>query len=349
MAPAVSFDEVDRDVNWLGLDIGGANIKAADGRGWARSVPFALWRDPHGLSAALRGVLEEAPRFGSVAVTMTGELCDCFRSKADGVRHILASVKTAAAGRDVLVYLVDGRFVEVEEARDVPYLAAASNWHALAAFACRFVPDGEDGLLIDIGSTTTDIVPLVGGRPCAKGQSDTERLLAGELVYTGVGRTPVCAVVDSLPWRGLDCPVAAELFATTGDAYATIGELAEDPDAKWTADGRPLTLEYARERLARMICADKSSFDSTDARVAAEAICASQVERLDVAMRTVLAGLSDRPCTFVLSGSGEFLARRLAACVQGEAKLVSLEKVLGAAASASATAHAVAILAAEAR
>ena len=76
-------------MSWLGLDIGGANLKAADGRGWARSVPFALWRDPQGLAEALATLVESAPTAERLAVTMTGELCDCFRSKAEGVRHIL--------------------------------------------------------------------------------------------------------------------------------------------------------------------------------------------------------------------------------------------------------------------
>ncbi len=85
-------------MTWLGLDIGGANLKAADGRGWAHSVPFALWRNPQGLIGALAALVETAPAAERLAVTMTGELCDCFRSKAEGVRHILAAVVQVARG-----------------------------------------------------------------------------------------------------------------------------------------------------------------------------------------------------------------------------------------------------------
>ena len=88
------------------------------------------------------------------------------------------------------------------------------------------------------------------------GCNDTDRLLAGELVYTGVGRTPICAITDWLPWRDARCPVAAEVFATAADAYVILGDLPEQPTDTSTADGRPLTKEFARERLARMICAD---------------------------------------------------------------------------------------------
>src|SRR4026209_2368437 len=109
-------------MSWLGLDIGGANLKAADGRTWARSVPFPLWKDPAGLPAALSALFHSAPNSSGIAVTMTGELCDCFVTKVEGVRHILSAVVSAAEGRDVLVYLVDSRFASPAEARNVPYL-----------------------------------------------------------------------------------------------------------------------------------------------------------------------------------------------------------------------------------
>src|SRR6187200_1099062 len=102
---------------WLALDIGGANLKAADGRGWALSVPFALWRQPEKLADALAALVAAAPPFDRVAVTMTGELCDCFRTKADGVRHILAAMAEVASGRECWVYLVDGELVTLDAAR----------------------------------------------------------------------------------------------------------------------------------------------------------------------------------------------------------------------------------------
>ncbi len=230
----------------LGLDIGGANLKAADGRGWARSVPFALWREPSVLSSALRKLVVLAPNFDRIAVTMTAELCDCFRSKAEGVRHILgAVVEVFLPEHDVRVYLVDGRLGPIESALERPELAAASNWHVLARFAGRYT-EGRPGMLVDIGSTTTDIVPLAAGEVASTARTDTERLVAGELVYTGVGRTPVCAVVDRLPYLGRQSPVAAELFATTADAYLLLDEIPEQADAAWTADGRPLTCASLR-------------------------------------------------------------------------------------------------------
>jgi len=331
-------------MSWLGLDIGGANLKASDGHGWAHSVPFPLWREPDRLSAALIELIADSPPFEAIAVTMTGELCDCFRTKSEGVLHILDAVERSAPTCRVLAYLADGRLVSLDEARCSPRLAAASNWHVLASFAARFV-QVDVGLLIDIGSTTTDLAPLIGGRPRAQGCDDTSRLLAGELVYSGVGRTPICALTTWLPWRGSRCPVAAELFATTADAYVVLGELAEEPEYTNTADGRPLTRRFARERLARMICADSATFTDADAWVAAERVTKAQFERLRQAARLVDATLMQPPTTVVVSGAGEFLAGKLVRECWPEAEIVSFSERIGGAASQCAPAHALAILA----
>ena len=271
-------------MSWLGLDIGGANLKAANAAGWAHSVSFALWRDPEGLAAGLAALIARAPAADRLAVTMTGELCDCFRTKAEGVRHILAAVSAVADRREVRVYLTDGRFVSVDEANESPSLAAASNWRALAEFACRYAAGGA-GLVIDVGSTTTDIVPIIGGRVAPRGSNDTERLALGELLYSGVGRTPVCAVTRWLPWRDTLCPVAAELFSTTADAYLLLAEISEDPAAAWTADGRPLTMECARQRLARQICADAEDLSPGDLNRMAGFIRNAQLTQLKEAIQ----------------------------------------------------------------
>jgi (4-(4-[2-(gamma-L-glutamylamino)ethyl]phenoxymethyl)furan-2-yl)methanamine synthase len=332
-------------MSWLGLDIGGANLKAADGRGWASSEPFALWREPEQLTGELEKTIRRAPEANRLAVTMTGELCDCFRTKAEGIRHILAAVRQAALSRDVWVYRADGRFVDVEDAGEQPRLTAASNWRATAEFACRYV-EGRSGILIDVGSTTTDIVPLVDGHARPRGLNDTERLLAGELVYSGVCRTPICALTYSLPWHGQPCPVAAEFFSTTADAYVLLGLLPEEPCATWTADGRPLTAKFARERLARMVCADSSSFTSNDGRLAAEYVVERQLDQLRVAVTQATGAVESIECA-VICGAGEFLASRTVRDTFSNAEVISLAGRLGPKVSKCGPAHALAVLAAE--
>lgn len=294
----------------LALDIGGANVKLAHSCGVVRSRQFALWREPKGLARVVAEEAGKLPPFEALLLTMTAELCDCFATKREGVRFVLDALAEAIPGKPIAVWGLDARFHPVEITRVQPALAAASNWLALATFAATQVATGT-GLLIDVGSTTTDLIPFRDGVVAISGRTDTERLGSGELVYAGVRRTPVCALAASLPFRGRATGLCAELFATTHDVYLTLGSLPEDPDNLDTADGRPATAEGARDRLARMVGADREGFTADDAKALAkaadEALLLRLVESADRVCRTV----GERPGTVVVSGSGEFLARRV--------------------------------------
>lgn len=333
-------------MNWLAVDIGGANLKAADGRGFAVAYAFPLWKQFPQLVAELRSLIAEAPPSDHLAVTMTGELADCFETRSEGVRRILAAVAEAAGGRHTRVYLVDGRLVSPAVALSHPLLAAASNWHALAAFAARYV-QGRPAVLLDIGSTTCDIVPIIDGRPAARGTDDAQRLLAGELVYTGVERSPVCAVVRELPYGGGECPVAQELFATTRDAYLILQGLPEAPNDHNTADGRPATRAAARARLARMVCADTDTFSDEDAWIAADAIAATQAEHVARALDRVAQLMANPPEVLVISGHGDALVDRVLDARGTSTPIVSLAELAGPLVARCGPAHALATLARE--
>lgn len=331
---------------WLGLDIGGANLKAADCFGFAVVRPFALWQRSGELATAIEQLLADAPAVDRLAITMTGELADCFADKTEGVTAIVKAVVQAASSRSIHVYLTDGRWASPEEATLRPLLAAASNWHGLARFAARFLPE-ETGLLLDIGSTTCDIIPIVRGVPTACGRTDPERMVHGELVYSGVQRTPICALVDRVPWGGGKCPVARELFATTWDAYLLLGDVPEEPSSTHTADGRPATVMCAHARLARLICGDRSMVDRPAAMAIAAAVARAHLEEIVAAVRKVIGRLPTQHVGIVVSGSGEFLARRAIRTLSFAGRVASLREQLGPTFSEAATAYAMAVLASE--
>jgi (4-(4-[2-(gamma-L-glutamylamino)ethyl]phenoxymethyl)furan-2-yl)methanamine synthase len=336
-------------MKWLALDVGGANLKAADGRGYADVRPFALWKAPDQLTAQLGAQISSAPRCDGVVATMTGELADCYATKAEGVTSITEAIASAAAGREVAVYSTSGEFLPVDVANRRPLDVAASNWHALAAFAVRFC-EGRVALLIDIGSTTADLIPLAATGPAAKGRTDPERLMSGELVYTGVERTPVSAIVSHLLWRGAECPTASELFATSADAHLLLGSLPEEANNLDSADGRPRTFAMARARLARTVCADSTMFSEDDAQCAARAICDAQLAQLEVAIKLVLQRMPEPPEIVILSGHGEFLGRALVERLSWgppRPEVLSLNRLLGPHLSRCAPAHALAVLADE--
>jgi uncharacterized hydantoinase/oxoprolinase family protein len=154
-------------------------------------------------------------------------------------------------------------------------------------------------------------------------------------------------VVERLPYHEQWCPVAQELFATTGDAYLTLSDLPEEPDNRNTADGRRATKDAARARLARMVCADTTTFQDADAIASALAIRRMQTEIIATAVAQVVLRRKLSPLRIILSGAGEFLARRVVAKLKMAGRLISLGEELGPAPSRCAPAHALAVLARE--
>lgn len=324
----------------LGLDIGGANLKAAHSDGPARSIPFALWKAPAQLADNLRRLLALMPKFDQLAVTMTGELCDCYESKRQGVHAILDAVDAAAPNARVQVWRNDGRFVDMATARQMPLQVASANWLALAMFAGRHAPDGA-ALLLDIGSTTTDIVPLHRRKPIPRGRTDPERLHCHELLYTGVRRTPLCAI--------LGAEAAAELFATTLDVYLVLGSIPEDASDCTTADARPATKAAAHARLARMLCADLETSTEQERHKLAIRVLQKQVYQIAFAVETVIKHMPEPPRRLIVGGTGEFLVRPILETQQAvkSVQVVQLGAKLGPEISQAACAYAVAVLAAE--
>ncbi|MFI5455240.1 MAG: hydantoinase/oxoprolinase family protein [Isosphaerales bacterium] len=332
---------------WIALDIGGANIKVAHGGGQARTVPFEVWKRPDELGQVIATAVAAFPACDRAAVTMTAELCDCYPTKTVGVNAVLDAVVAGVPGCSIVVWGVDGEFHSVDEARRQPRLAAAANWLALATLAARLIPEAR-GLLIDIGSTTTDLIPLDRGRVAARGQSDTERLQTGELVYAGIRRTPVCALATELPLRGTPTGLAAEIFASTLDVYLTLGDIEPNPSDLSTADGRPATIQAARDRLARMVGADRDGLSAADALAFAQAADLCLMDRLSRAAERACRPTIGRPGAAVIAGSGDFLGRRLAQrVIESNGPIICLKEAWGSLASSAGCAYALVALASE--
>jgi len=284
----------------LGIDIGGANIKVATSDGDFATEPFAMWLKPDDLSDALVALAERMGPVAAWAVTMTGEMADAYYDRAVGVRRIAQQTQDAADRvmvSDLAFYGVDGRFLKFADAVDFPDVCASANWHALAHWLSGHID--SSALLVDVGSTTTDIIPLRPGMVATESRTDFDRLLAGELVYIGGGRTPVCALVDSVPFRGHRVAVMREVFATTDDCAIVLGWSAEDPSDRMTSDSMPRTEAAAVNRLARMIGLDHRGVDVNDARVIAR-------EVMEVAAKEIAASIGRQSAEFmghrILSG-----------------------------------------------
>jgi probable H4MPT-linked C1 transfer pathway protein len=187
---------------------------------------------------------------------------------------------------------------------------ASANWSATANWIATQVPEA---ILVDIGSTTTDIVPIVGGRVAARAADDAGRLATGELVYQGVVRTPLCGLAQRVEFGGALVNVMNEWFATTADVYRLTGELDSAHDLHPSADGGPKTEAGSRVRLARMIGRDAADASDADWRAFAFDWRTLQLRETALNLARVEAArpaLAHAP--LVGAGCGRFLVRALA-------------------------------------
>src|SRR5215216_2866674 len=294
----------------LAVDIGGANTKAAwfDGE-LVRTLtrPFEVWRDREALAGVLREIGTDPAH--AVAITMTAELSDAFRTKREGVSLVLDAAQAAFGERPLSVLTTAGELVTVADARARPWDVAAANWVATALAVADVHPDA---LLIDIGTTTADIIPIADGRLAATGHNDLERLLAGELVYTGVLRTNLAAIAPRVPVRGDRCPVSSECFAISADVHLVLGHLAQEAYDCPTPDGRAATVPFARERIARLVCSDIDQLAADEIDAIAAFLHGEQLRQIEQAARRVERSLPPA-APVVAVGSGAFLGHEVAA------------------------------------
>ncbi|MEO7338569.1 MAG: hydantoinase/oxoprolinase family protein [Caldimonas sp.] len=330
----------------FGWDVGGAHLKGCrmehgrvvDVAQWA----CPLWQGTDRLQAALQDARARWPGLerATHAVTMTGELVDLFASREEGVRRIAAEVSRglgAVADADadpsfvatsstpcgdsatpasfngsVHFYAGDSGWCRIDEVGACWEAIASANWLATARHAALRC---GDGVLVDIGSTTTDLIAFRDGRVTTRSRTDAQRLGRGELVYHGVVRTPLCALGPRVDWRGTPHNVMNEFFATTADVYRLTGELDAAHDLYPSADNAPKHAEATRQRLARMIGLDQREADAAEWLAFARAWRAAQVAEIGGQLRRVLnEGRFARDAVIVGAGCGDFLVADALAC-----------------------------------
>jgi probable H4MPT-linked C1 transfer pathway protein len=332
------------DRNVIGWDIGGVNTKVARVQHGtviaAYSHPYEIQRDPTALSHLLKSFAE---KIGGTdddrhAITMTAELSQMFRTKRAGVSFVLDAVESAFPNAKIAVYTVDGRFLSSADARHEPLAVAASNWAATANVVAL---DHADAILVDIGTTSTDIIPITNRTVSTLGTTDPARLASGELVYTGALRTPVEAIAHHVPLGDDEAGVSSESFALVGDVHVWRGDLDPSDYSVTAPDGRPPSREFAGERLARIVCADREMLDDAAISRIADAVAAAQIDRIAQAILQVHARHPSIDIAIV-TGLGAFIAER--AALKAGLRVVHLAATLGDAVARSAPAAAVALL-----
>ena len=298
----------------IGWDLGGANVKLAsveDGRvASVAQIPCPILPERRKFDAAIEAALPLVALPASHAVTMTGELSDVFGDRAEGVAYLVDLMVKTVGTQPLSIYAGEAGFLGSDDAKRHTLEVASANWHATASLVAR---GHADGLLVDVGTTTTDLIPIKAGKISARGATDAERLTEGELLYTGVVRTPVMAVAHSAPFRGRVQKIAAERFATMADVWRLAGDLPDDADPYPAADQRGKSPAESAGRLARMLGRDASEAELAEWIALARYFADCQLAEIEHTARNLSERDALSPDAPVIgAGCGRFIARRLA-------------------------------------
>jgi len=263
-----------------------------------------------------------------MSLTMTGELSDVFRNKKEGVNYILDSASQAFNNYDYSVLNTRSKLISVDEAKANPIEVAGANWVATGWLISKTI---RNCVVIDIGSTSTSIIPIMKGKIAALGKTDFEKLIVGELVYTGVLRTNVAAIVNEVPIKGAKVGISSEFFSQSGDIHLILGNISYEDYLTETPDNRGKNLINATKRLARVICADLEDLKKSEIIRIARYIYEKQIDQIMTGLEKVYSRLdpnNKREIPVITTGIGKkFLAKKAAKQLNIK-KIVDINKII---------------------
>ena len=315
----------------LGLDIGGANTKASLIRFQDKHILesfsyieyFPFWEKtlndiPKMLKRIVANIVKEnnynLNQIDYISITITAELSDAFQTKREGIMTILAALEKVFDKKKMFFISNNNEFIEFEIAKSEFYSIAAANWVSTSLFLGKYVPNC---ILIDAGSTTIDIIPILNSIPVAKGKDDVSRLLNHELIYTGGLRATIPSITHIVPYKSKKIRISFEKFALISDVHRILGNITEAEYINDTADNRSKSLNNCYARLARIICMDIDTITKKDLYEIAKFIYEKQIEIIIKELKEFLnlhkevLDIFENNPFFVITGiSAEFLIRK---------------------------------------
>ncbi len=316
----------------LGLDIGGANTKAAliefsnskiiHSFSFIEYFPF--WeKNLNQIPEMFKKIIEKLiiknkftiDNVNFISITITAELSDAFQTKREGILTIVNALEQIFEKEKLFFINNKNEFSSFDEVKSDPISVAAANWVSTSLFLGKFVPKC---ILIDAGSTTIDVIPILNSVPVSRGKNDVERLMNRELIYTGGLRATIPSITHFLPYKDKMVRISFEKFALVSDVHRILNNISETEYINDTADNRSKTLNDCYARLARMICMDLESISIKELDKIAKYIYDKQIEMISNDIKEFMSNLNqrlpeyDQNSIFVITGlSAGFLIKEV--------------------------------------
>jgi probable H4MPT-linked C1 transfer pathway protein len=276
----------------VGIDIGHTNIKIAcstlDEFPAVRSASFSF--------STIGGMIEKlvsfVPHPDIAVVTQTICASRYFFSSLKKGTYYIVDLTEKLFGEKVRYPSLSYKLYSPEEAKNHYLDVSCRNWAATCYLATYFNLL-EEGLVIDCGTISTDIVPILSSAPVTLDDNDHiyTRLKTGELFWSGLYFTHLYSISDRVV---LDCEeFLVNPFARTMifDAYVILGIISpEEVIAKFSDlhDRSFISFESCVDRMLDTIAADRELLTANDAKKIAQFFVEKQREKTKMAIKKVL-------------------------------------------------------------
>ena len=238
------------NIYYLGIDIGGANLKIV-GLNKKKQINFVsqekceIWKGLSKFDDKITKINKIISKKTVVGVTMTAEMCDNFKKRKEGVKRIIKHIRRSLNKNVYFWENIKNKSFSINPS----YKNVASmNWLATGTLISKKI---SNAIVIDLGSTTTDLIFIRKNQIINKGFSDLKRIIFSELIYTGFTRTPIFGITNKLKFNKKNYPVLPENFANISDVYRVLKKASSRIDLFDTMDGRSKSFLNSSRRIAR--------------------------------------------------------------------------------------------------
>ena len=265
-------------VEYLGIDIGGAHIKIVC-LNIKKEVCYVgykqcpLWKGIENLKREIKFINSLITnKNNKCCITMTGELCDIFKNRRSGAKEIIKVCKLINC-RKFYYTKLDEMFTSRPKFDEI----ISMNWHSIGKLSEKKV---KNAILIDFGSTTTDLICIKNGQMKYESSDDFGRINNSELLYTGFMRTPLFAITPYINYIKKRIKLIPENFSNTSDIYRIKKEIKKNFDIDNTLDNRSKTLESSMQRVSRSLGFDFKKEDQRLIKKISEEISNIQLKEI---------------------------------------------------------------------
>ncbi|MBU7046858.1 MAG: hypothetical protein HXS54_10525 [Theionarchaea archaeon] len=267
-----------------GVDIGGVHIKITSldqthDPPKAKSAFFPF----KGKAEMIEKLISLVSHPDLVVITQTLSASRNFCSSAEeGTHHIVDLTERLFTGKVRYVGL-SYRLYTPEQAKEHYLDVACRNWVA-TCYITHYLNLFEEGLVIDCGTNSTDIVPIIDSVPITLDDNDRgyTRLATGEIFWSGLYFTHVQSLSPTLVMDGREFQVKPTVRSLVSDAFVVLGRISpEDVFVK-------TSYESSVVKILDTICADKDLLSFDDAKKIAQFFVDKQREKTEAAIRKVL-------------------------------------------------------------